>query len=63
MLSSDDIKRIKEATGCTSIKKAIIKLFYQGEEDQEQIRKQFSDETLSNIHAINIAISSHFLSK
>lgn len=63
VLSSDDIKRIKEATGCTSIKKAIIKLFYQGEEDQEQIRKQFSDETLSNIHAINIAISSHFLSK
>lgn len=63
VLSSDDIKRIKEATGCAAIKKAIIKLFYQGEEDQEQIRKQFSDETLSNIHEINMAISSHFLSK
>ena len=60
ILSSDDTKRIKDATGCASIKKAVIKLYYREKELQNQIAASFDKETRDNIKRINNAISGHF---
>lgn len=60
ILSPDNIKEIKAKTGCSSIKKAIVKLYYSPSSVKDAIVNFLDETSKANIDSINKAISSHF---
>ncbi len=60
LLDPEDIKRIKEATNCKSIKKAFIKLYYSSRNQIEVIENQMEDASLANLKRLEDVILAHF---
>lgn len=60
LLSQKDIELIKQKTGCSKIKKAIVKLYYSDASIVEEVKKQLSDEAKENFGKLEQVVYQHF---
>lgn len=63
LLDPADVKLIKNTTGCKSIKKAFIKLYYSNISQAEEIASKMQDSSLANLKRLEDVILGHFKSK